>query len=985
MKKSLRVLKTFSKLVALFFYSLLFLTCKISFESDLKNYLKDYTEKAEIIGYTTNWPLNSIKNTADGEKEYYIDPSKSSNDFTITFTIRNPQQYIFGEGKTFASNTASETLNSETLNDENIYVYALFDQFLYPGSSNTYPVVKVDKTLTDEYKVAIKQSNDKYKIILTLPRTFLKDNADQGQNITPTIHLTNPYSKKAFDEYEALHLICNSVPPQITKAVVYADEDSDNEHILIMNMPSVEKLSNTHKDITKLVINNKKKDIAYLVETNDDSSYNFTLTPEDSTLISNDNDYYVIHKADPTKQGTSDYREEFYALGTEFSAGEDEQPIYIRMKNKSDTYTVSLIDEYGLQSPLQYAYTKSSPRLASPYVTYNNNNTTTPISEGLKIKQDQNSSMATINLVPALYTYWLVDSDGTAQNTFRCKNNEGKIVPENFTFDEKTFDSSKSNFDNLTNESIKALRNEKWIKNNKGETDLQTYEEKINSWTIKSENTSAVTLSYTIDNDDPKERNLEYRENNVQMIPIQIPCGQVSIEVVSKMESNAEDNKNEVSFIDSLPYKCKIEVLRTRVYTGSGLGNDSYPGTLASPFKTITKAVNSLSLPSDTENTVYLLGNIDDNIIIPEAGPFYVKIDSSNQGSDVYSIATSSNESVAITKEVEDTEGNKFNVFDGINEDAAVLTIPENATVILENLNITRGNIIVGQGAKLYLNNVEMDKGIIEANEDSRVILGGTTTIKAVLDDEGNPLVDKQGYPTSGAWILLSSTARVQLGVDNEYKSRGQATFTSPSIKYNEETAELVLIRTEENFPELNTVIIESESPKTTAVLPTKFKDDLESETNPCQFFKLVTPGYYIEYSGKDGSSTKGKGVTGIPAAKVIEPEIGGFTIELDKDHDENNVWTYQLSTRSTPKTITAKIMKGNTDYTNIVTKRKFQLAMEGDLITNGTFSVTDGKAFTMTIPYLRTICPAGKYTLTVLFDYDGITYSDELLLNLVE
>ncbi len=278
MKKSLRVLKTFSKLVALFFSSLLFLTCKISFESDLKGYLKDYTEKAEIIGYTTNWPLNSIKNTADGEKEYYIDPSKSSNDFTITFTIRNPQQYNFGEGKTFASNTASETLNSETLNDENIYVYALFDQFLYPDPEETTPT---KKSLTEYYHVNIEQSNDKYKIILTLPRTFLKDNADQGQNITPTIHLTNPYSKKAFDEYEALHLICNSVPPQITKAVVYADEDSDNEHILIMNMPSVEKLSNTHKDITKLVINNKKKDIVYLVETNDDSSYNFTLTPED--------------------------------------------------------------------------------------------------------------------------------------------------------------------------------------------------------------------------------------------------------------------------------------------------------------------------------------------------------------------------------------------------------------------------------------------------------------------------------------------------------------------------------------------------------------------------------------------------------------------------------------------------------------------------------------------------------------------------------
>ncbi len=966
-----RYTKTFSILAAIFLSSFLFLTCKISFESDLKGYLKDYTEEVEIIGYTANWPLNSIKNTADGQKEYYIDPSAATTNFTITFSLRNPQKYDFGAGKTFASDTSPESLN----------LYAQFDEFIYPDTTdttNTTNTTDTDKSLTYNYHVNIEQSNDKYKIILTLPRAFLQNNADQGKNITPTIHLTNPNSKKAFDEYESLHLICNSEPPQITNAAVYEDVNSDNEHILILTMPSVEKLSGTHKDITKLVINNKKKDIVYLVETNDANSYNFTLTPEDPTLISNDEDYYIIHEADPTKQGTSDYREEFTALGTDFLAG-DGQPIYIRMKNKSDTYTVSLIDEYGLQSKLQYAYTKSSPRLASPYVTYNNN----PISEGLKIKQDQNSSMATINLVPALYTYWLADSDGTARNIFRCKNSEGQIVTESFTFDEKTFDSSKSNFDNLTNESIKALRNEKWIKNNKGETDEQTYEDKINSWSIKSENTSEVTLSYTI-----KEGSFEYSENNVQMKPIQIPCGQVSIKVVSKMESNTENKENKISFIDSLPYECTIEVLRTRVYTGSGNGDDSKPGTVDYPFETITKAVNSLSLPSDTENTVYLLGNIKDNINIPEDGPFYVKVASSNQGSDVYSIATSSNESVSKIK----TDSNGNIVFDGINEDAAVLTIPENATVILENLNITCGNIIVGEGAKLYLNNVVMNEGIIKATENSRVILGGTTKLNAVLDNEGNPIVYANGYPTSGAWILLSSTAKVQLGVDNEYNSKGQATFTSPSIKYNEETAELVLIRTEENFPELNTVIIESESPKTTAVLPTIFKDDLESEDNPCQFFKLVTPGYYIEYS--NSGSTKGKGVTGIPAAKVIEPEIGGFTIELDKDHDENNVWTYQLSTRDTRKSITAKIMKGNEDYTNkydekqkiyLITNKKFLLSMEGDLITKGTFSVTDGKAFTMEIPYTRTTCPAGKYTLTVLFDYDGITYSDELLLNLVE
>ena len=93
MKKTLRVLKTFSKLVALFCSSLLFLTCKISFESDLKGYLRTYTEDVEIIDYSTNDELKSIKNTSDGYKEYYI--PYSDKPFEVTFTIRNPQQYDF--------------------------------------------------------------------------------------------------------------------------------------------------------------------------------------------------------------------------------------------------------------------------------------------------------------------------------------------------------------------------------------------------------------------------------------------------------------------------------------------------------------------------------------------------------------------------------------------------------------------------------------------------------------------------------------------------------------------------------------------------------------------------------------------------------------------------------------------------------------------------------------------------------------------------
>ncbi len=943
-----RYTKTFSILAAIFLSSFLFLTCKISFESDLKGYLKDYTEKVEIIDYTTNiddFESKSIKKDAEGYKEYYI---PSTKDFTITFTIRNPQQYKL------TSKYLGVDLN-------------LFDKY-----SNYLNDIEIKQTGT-------------YQLTLTIPNTFLKD-AEKGENITPSIRIANPNIvtdtpdfKSFFDTYESLHIVCNSEPIEITSPTVYKN-NSTEQYALIFNMPGKSALTGTgiHSDINQLIVysdgnDNPQNNINYTYTltpgvNQDHTDYFFTLTPKNSPEIGYGN---------PTDKDDQYYDENYVQCGPKFDKENSDQPVYIitdKAPKGKVNYHFILKDKYGLTSKDAVAQAYSIPRLSAPYVIDSNNKL---MQKDTQIKQDSGSSYATLKILPSMFTYYF-EGDNGIQNVFRYINKDGERVTEDFEFDDTQFSSSNSNFNNVFNAALKELQNEQWMNGNWTPDSGKTYKQMIDSWTLNSDtNTSDATLSFKIyegsdhngtladngtftfakstgkrpsrtkNNDGSITINFSGNDllSSGHYYPVEVPCGPICISIYTTHDGNS----------DSLIYEFPMEVLRTRVYAGSTDGNNSNPGTYKKPFATINYAASKLSVPTDTGNTIYLLDDITENVEIPVP---YIKI-SSNTGSIKYSINSE-------------------------DDNTPVITIPENATVILENLKVS-GNIIVGKGAKLYLNNVEMDKGIIEANEDSRVILGGTTTIKAVLDDKGNPLVDKQGYPTSGAWILLSSTAKVQLGVDNEYNSRGQATFTSPSIKYNEETAELVLIRTEENFPELNTVIIESESPKTTAVLPTIFKEDLEREDNPCQFFKLVTPGYYIKYSGKDGSSTKGKGVTGIPAAKVIEPEIGGFTIELDTNLVENNVWTYQLSTRSTHKTITAKIMKGDTDYTKIVTNRKFQLAMEGDLITNGTFSVTDGKAFTMTIPYLRTICPAGKYTLTVLFDYDGITYSDELLLNLVE
>ena len=214
-QKALRsFLHVFANLAAVSVSSFLFLTCKISFESDLKNYLKNYTEKVEIIDYSTNienFESQSIKNDEEGYKEYYI---PSTNDFVITYTIRNPQQYKF------TKNYLGVDLN-------------LFDKY-----SNYIEDISIQQTGT-------------YQLKLTIPKNFLED-AEQGRNITPSIRIANPNIatstpdfKNFFDVYDSLHIVCNSPPIEVESPAVYKN-DSTEQYVLIFNMPGKSALTCIH-------------------------------------------------------------------------------------------------------------------------------------------------------------------------------------------------------------------------------------------------------------------------------------------------------------------------------------------------------------------------------------------------------------------------------------------------------------------------------------------------------------------------------------------------------------------------------------------------------------------------------------------------------------------------------------------------------------------------------------------------------------------
>ena len=636
--------------------------------------------------------------------------------------------------------------------------------------------------------------------------------------------------------------------------------------------------------------------------------------------------------------------------GAVFTPGDN--PVYIPLEQSLTTnevlYTFTLADDWNLKSTPAEA-SISSKKLAEPYFTDLKDYLITKSDEITisKIPQDNNSSFATFNLIPALITYWFEDkTTGIIQNKYYV--DEGEVsVAKNFIFDE-----TKITKDDTIQAIIETLDipSYAYLKENGNKVNLK---EKLNSnpWNAKNANTSKCTIEYSVSQiqDDgtttplfsssfdseessgsspqkQKQSNQTYKLNNSgntlkssgHYTSVELPGGELLVTIYA----------HKTGFADSNPVEYKLEVLRTRVFVSGkdGVGNnETNNGSANSKFKTITHAANKLSTPGDSANTIYLDTDLTENIDIP-AGT-YVTI-KPTEGTRTITAETAT-----------DAEGNAL----------PLLKIGDNATVVLENLILKDGDIEVGEGAKLYLNDVEFIGKTVTKDEERNkihiastgiVILGGKTTIDS-----------------DTAYIALEEGGKVQLG---------NIEINTPSKVYTSQ--QLVVLQTVKDNPTLNTILLETEYLPNTTYRPIQrsypsIYNDLTNESDPYKLFKLNNSGYYIGFDDEMyGTETAGRGLVKIPAVNITEPEVGGFTVILSVNQEE------ELRIKKGNK-VTFTI-KRNGQVFDKATDLKLELRLEDDVIETSKKNQQSVQELTIPSTY-----PSGYYTIDVYFTYDGIKY----------
>ncbi|MBO4857761.1 MAG: hypothetical protein J5527_04545 [Treponema sp.] len=914
-------------------------SCKI-FTINVKDYFKDATEQASINDYTTSFgsSLENYKrsNPYDNGQEYYCIPS--DKDFVITFQLKNPQRYNFAFAQSIDLNNPVEKSMAVAL--ESLTTLKNIDASNSNPTSN--PTVRIENTVpsnTTEY-VLLRQEDSLYKdgyakqyyLTLTYSKDFLTK-YEMGHNISPTIYLTNDsYSKPS--TFSDLKIVCNSPPPEIPAPVVYQNKD---KYALLFNMPAAGLVKSTHRDLKILTLQAGNITTTYNIACDNNGNITFSGTsvnyPMPASTVSEDNPFT---------------NEDFIPCNIEFvTTG---QAFYLIFDNPSSSYSFTLADEFGLTSKVSTSL--NTKKLADINVTNKNK---AALTNGMQLEQDNNSSYATINFTPSLNTYWFEDSNNMVQNNYYVKEGD-KTVTKNFIFKIKDGETPKTdNYDNIQTPESGAYINAE------GE-DIKAI---INSWTLKYENTSDCSIVYEVyqGTDDTgfglfnstfdcaKSSSADNLTSSSHYLPLKLPAGDIFVRVYARKPG----------FTDTETKEYRLTVLRTRLYVSANGDDDKNNGSENSPFATITNAAKTLSKQTDSKNTITITTDLTENIKLESKSattPLYVKL-------------------APITKNTKISS----------QTDDALLTVPDKATVVIEDMILEGGNIDIGENAKLYLNNVKFTGEKINISATGTLILGGDTIINNE-ETGADGTVTKENTTA----IYIEEGGKVQLGNSNK---------TTPSKAYNPQ--KLIILKTTDETPTLNTIILETEDGSPIKQTYRAVYEDLTNEDpdKSYKLFRLEVPksnassedsgGYYIGYD-----DTKGRGLVKISAVYLIEPTVGGYTVKLKINESNkytdlspkngdygNNIYEIKKGSK-----LTYAVFRNGSDLTalnssngNKLTDLKMELYLEGDMIEQSKEN-NQLAAPELTIP---TAYPNGYYTIYVYFTYDKLSYCEHFLVYLKE
>ena len=312
-----------------------------TFNDPAEEFFKEYTESAAIMQHQILVPTYN-----DGNLRLCI---SSMEEGSVTLFMRNPQRYKLNTTVTFPALDSEIDLSAVTIEQD---------------------------------------TNDTLK--LTMPVTFLVD-ADEGKEISPTVHIIEPKSGRNFGDY-SFRLFSNTKPPELNNPTVL--NESNTTFVIAFDMPSQAELALRHKDLTSISVNGQ----SYPVSVDADGNFTFS----DSSFSTTQKKLIPIGG----KTFTYNDRSVYYTTGEPFVEGDKE-------------YSIILADKAGL----------SSTSLASTKITKLNSPTITNVSgKSIESKYDTDYNSVTNEYKPKSLPLLSGKTFSTATITAPTTDNLGGAV-----------------------------------------------------------------------------------------------------------------------------------------------------------------------------------------------------------------------------------------------------------------------------------------------------------------------------------------------------------------------------------------------------------------------------------------------------------------------------------------------------------------------------------------------------------------------------
>ena len=329
---------------------LFFTSCDL-FNVPVKEFLKEYTEEAQIVSH-------SISTTTALDKDGMA-CVPSNNDVVLTYTVRNPQSY-------------------------NLNYDLLFSYLELPDGVTLSYTPEASREIT---------KTDYSTFTLTLPANFLNECECGVYDISPTITVYEPKSGRYFNNY-SVPIKSNSAPPVIASPVMYhTSVNNSDTYVIYFNLPGTTKCSTgICRDLSTLTINGTNYPITMSSGAISFSSSNLSVLATSATVSEDAVNFEITFT--PSTDTSS-------AQSVRFATG-------VGVNNDDEvTFTITLTDDAGFSSST--VVSNKAVKIAPVQITKLDG---TDIANNGSYTQD-NDSYRTIKIAPPATSSDVNTSDAT--------------------------------------------------------------------------------------------------------------------------------------------------------------------------------------------------------------------------------------------------------------------------------------------------------------------------------------------------------------------------------------------------------------------------------------------------------------------------------------------------------------------------------------------------------------------------------------------